>query len=45
MVQFNLPDNSKLVEGDHYKSDSESASVKSFRIYRWSPDDEKKPTC
>ena len=43
MVQFNLPDNSKLVEGEYYKSDTESENIKNFRIYRWSPDDEKNP--
>ena len=43
MVQFNLPDNSKLVEGEYYKSETKSENIKNFRIYRWSPDDEKNP--
>ena len=43
MVQFNLPDNSKLVEGDYYKTSSKSNNIKNFRVYRWSPDDEKNP--
>ena len=43
MVQFNLPDNSKLVEGDYYKTFSKSNNIKNFRVYRWSPDDEKNP--
>ena len=43
MVQFNLPDNSKLVEGDYYKTPSKSNYIKNFRVYRWSPDDEKNP--
>ena len=43
MVQFNLPDNSKLVEGDYYKTHSKSNNIKNFRVYRWSPDDEKNP--
>ena len=43
MVQFNLPDNSKLVEGDYYKTPSKSNNIKNFRVYRWSPDDEKNP--
>ena len=38
MVQFNLPDNSKLVEGDYYKTSSKSNNIKNFRVYRWSPD-------
>jgi succinate dehydrogenase / fumarate reductase iron-sulfur subunit len=44
MVQFNLPDNSKLIEGEYYKSKTDSNNIKNFRVYRWSPDDEKKPT-
>ena len=43
MVQFNLPDNSKLVEGDYYKTPSKSNNIKNFRVYRWSPDDQKNP--
>ena len=43
MVQFNLPDNSKLVEGEHYASKTKSDNIKNFRVYRWSPDDEKNP--
>ena len=43
MVQFNLPDNSKLVEGEYYASKTKSDNIKNFRVYRWSPDDEKNP--
>ena len=43
MVQFNLPDNSKLIEGEYYKSKTDSKNIKNFRVYRWSPDDEKNP--
>ena len=43
MVQFNLPDNSKLVEGEYYKTETQSENIKNFRIYRWSPEDEKNP--
>jgi len=32
MVQFNLPDNSKLVEGEYYKSATESDNIKNFRV-------------
>ena len=35
MVQFNLPDNSKLTDGDYYKLESENKRVKKFKIYRW----------
>ena len=43
MVQFNLPDNSKLIDGDYYKSEKSTGNTKKFKIYRWSPDDEKNP--
>jgi len=43
MVQFNLPDNSKLIEGEYFKSKTDSNNIKNFRVYRWSPDDEKNP--
>ncbi len=43
MVQFNLPDNSKLTDGDYYKSEKSDGNTKKFKIYRWSPDDEKNP--
>ena len=43
MVQFNLPDNSKLTDGDYYKSEKNNKKIKKFKIYRWSPDDEKNP--
>ena len=43
MVQFNLPDNSKLTDGDYYKLESENKRVKKFKIYRWSPEDDKNP--
>ena len=43
MVQFNLPDNSKLIEGEYYKSKTDSNNIKNFRVYRWSPDDDKNP--
>ena len=43
MVQFNLPDNSKLTDGDYYKSEKSNGNTKKFKIYRWSPDDGKNP--
>ena len=43
MVQFNLPDNSKLPDGDYYKLESENKRVKKFKIYGWSPEDDKNP--
>ena len=43
MVQFNLPDNSKLTDGDYYQSEKSNGKTQKFKIYRWSPDDEKNP--
>ena len=43
MVQFNLPDNSKLTKGDNYSLSETSQNKKIFSIYRWSPDDDKNP--
>tara|TARA_R110000824_G_scaffold118960_10_gene271761 strand:- start:18210 stop:18986 length:777 start_codon:yes stop_codon:yes gene_type:complete len=42
MVQFNLPKNSRPTEGKTYKAQG-AARVKSFRVYRWSPDDDQNP--
>ena len=30
MVQFNLPDNSKLTDGDYYKSEKDNKNIKKF---------------
>ena len=43
MVQFNLPDNSKLKKGEYFQTKEPSKNVKKFQIYRWSPEDDKNP--
>ena len=43
MVQFNLPDNSKLVRGENYSLPKETKNKKKISIYRWSPEDDKNP--
>ena len=43
MVQFNLPDNSKLVRGENYSLPKEIKNKKKISIYRWSPEDDKNP--
>ena len=43
MVQFNLPDNSKLQKGEYFKSETSSKNIKKFQIYRWSHDDNNNP--
>jgi len=42
MVQFNLPKNSRPTEGKTFKAEG-ATRVKRFRIYRWSPDDNRNP--
>jgi succinate dehydrogenase / fumarate reductase iron-sulfur subunit len=43
MVQFNLPDNSKLVKGDDHSLPDNIKNKKKISIYRWSPEDDKNP--
>ncbi len=43
MVQFTLPKNSKMTEGETFKAAPGTKNVKRFRIYRWSPDDTANP--
>ncbi|MBK66989.1 MAG: succinate dehydrogenase iron-sulfur subunit [Rickettsiales bacterium] len=44
MVEFSLPKNSKVVEGKTYKAPRDASDkVKSFKVYRWSPDDGQNP--
>ncbi len=45
MVQLRLPPNSKIQKGKVFKasSSSNSASLKTFQVYRWSPDDSENP--
>ncbi len=43
MAEFALPANSKIGEGKTYKADAGAKRVKSFKVYRWNPDDGKNP--
>ncbi|MBC7102380.1 MAG: succinate dehydrogenase iron-sulfur subunit, partial [Parvibaculum sp.] len=43
MVQFTLPKNSKITEGETFKAAPGAKNVKRFRVYRWSPDDTANP--
>ncbi len=42
MAEFALPANSKIGVGDTYKA-AGAKNVKTFKVYRWSPDDGKNP--
>jgi succinate dehydrogenase / fumarate reductase iron-sulfur subunit len=44
MAEFTLPANSKVGVGDTYKAPAGASKIKTFKIYRWSPDDGKNPT-
>ena len=43
MVELSLPANSKVGTGKTYKAPAGTKRVKSFKIYRWSPDDGENP--
>ena len=44
MAEFTLPANSKVGVGDTYKAPAGATNIKTFRVYRWTPDDGKKPS-
>ena len=37
MVQFNLPQNSKIEIGKHYQDKTNSKNIKKVNVYRWDP--------
>jgi len=39
MAEFTLPKNSKVQNGKHFPAPASATNVRSFKIYRWSPDD------
>jgi len=43
MVEFRLPRNSKVGKGKTYPAPAGAKNVKSFGVYRWSPDDDANP--
>ena len=43
MVQFTLPQNSKIVVGEYFKDKSNSSNIKKVNIYRWDPSNGKNP--
>ena len=43
MVQLTLPKNSTVSEGSTFVAAPTAKRVKTFRIYRWSPDDDSNP--
>src|ERR1700721_2142145 len=43
MVEFALPKNSKITEGKTYPAPAGAKRTKTFKVYRWSPDDGQNP--
>ena len=37
MVQLNLPENSKIKKGKHFKDKTGSNNIKKVNVYRWDP--------
>ena len=44
MVEFNLPKNSKVGTGKDWPVPSSAGNSRTFKVYRWNPDDEANPT-
>ncbi len=43
MVQFTLPKNSKITEGKVWPKPEGAGALQEFRVYRWSPDEDRNP--
>lgn len=43
MAEFSLPANSTVQQGTEWPATGDSGSQKTFRIYRWTPEDDKNP--
>jgi hypothetical protein len=41
MAEFSLPKNSKITKGKHFPVKNGGKNVRTFKIYRWSPDDDR----
>jgi succinate dehydrogenase / fumarate reductase iron-sulfur subunit len=43
MVEFNLPKNSRVQKGKDWPAPGSATNTRTFKIYRWNPDDGKNP--
>ena len=43
MAEFRLPKNSQITDGITHEASADAATVKTFKIYRWSPDNDSQP--
>ena len=44
MAEFQLPKNSRITKGKNFPAPDGATNTKTFRVYRWSPDDDKNPS-
>ena len=44
MAEFTLPKNSKIQPGRHFPAAAGSTRVRSFKVYRWNPEDGRNPS-
>ncbi|MBP6298926.1 MAG: succinate dehydrogenase iron-sulfur subunit [Arenimonas sp.] len=43
MAEFTLPKNSKIAKGKHFPASNAGKNLRTFKIYRWNPDDAANP--
>src|SRR4249919_4022491 len=43
MAEFTLPKNSKIRKGKHFPAPAGAKNVRTFKVYRWNPDDGENP--
>ncbi|HRF53389.1 MAG TPA: succinate dehydrogenase iron-sulfur subunit, partial [Aquimonas sp.] len=43
MAEFKLPKNSQVTKGKHFPAPAGAKNVRTFKVYRWSPDDDANP--
>jgi succinate dehydrogenase / fumarate reductase iron-sulfur subunit len=43
MAEFRLPKNSRITDGVVHQAPAGASNIKTFKIYRWSPDDGAQP--
>jgi len=44
MAEFQLPKNSRITKGKSFPAPEGATNTKTFRVYRWSPDDDNNPS-
>jgi succinate dehydrogenase / fumarate reductase iron-sulfur subunit len=44
VAEFTLPKNSKIIPGRHFPAAAGSKHVRSFKVYRWNPEDGRNPS-